>query len=298
MNAEQAAHTVAAILARAIARLQPSGSAHLDAQLLLGFSLRRPRSWLLAEGAAPVAAAARADFEQLLARRAQGEPLAYLLGRREFWSLDLQVTPAVLVPRPETELVVERALALLGESAADVADLGTGSGAIALALAHERPRWRVAATDRSAAALAVAVANARALDVSNVEFFSGDWFEPLGERCFQLLACNPPYLAADDPALRDTALQYEPPGALVAARDGLADLSTVVAGAPAHLHACGWLVLEHGAGQATAVAELLVARGFTHVRCHHDLAGLPRVTEAQWPAPASTLRVEPSNDTF
>ena len=294
MNPEQAAHTVARVLAGATTRLQPSGSAAPDAQLLLGHSMQRSRSWLLAEGAAPVAPAALADFEQRLARRAQGEPLAYLIGKREFWSLDLQVTPAVLVPRPETELVVERSLALLGESAADIADLGTGSGAIALALAHERPRWRVTATDRSAAALALAVANARALAVSNVEFLGGDWFEPLGTRRFQLLACNPPYMAADDPALEDAALRHEPQGALVAVQGGLADLATVVAGAPAHLCARGWLVHEHAAGQAAAVAELLVAQGFTHVRCHHDLAGLPRVTEAQWPAPASTLRVEPS----
>ena len=294
MNAEQAAHTVAAVLAGATTRLEPSGSAALDAQLLLGFSMARTRSWLLAQGEAPVEAAAMADFEQRLARRAKGEPLAYLIGKREFWSLDLQVTPAVLVPRPETELVVERSLALLGDPAADAADLGTGSGAIALALAHERPRWRITATDRSAAALAVAAANARALGVSNVELLQGDWFEPLGARRFQLLACNPPYLAADDPALEDGALPHEPPGALVAAEGGLADLATVVAGAPAHLSALGWLVLEHGDGQGAAVAELLVARGFTHVRCHHDLAGLPRVTEAQWPAPASTLKVEPS----
>ncbi|HEX9473337.1 MAG TPA: peptide chain release factor N(5)-glutamine methyltransferase [Steroidobacteraceae bacterium] len=294
MTPEQAPPTVAVALARASARLRPSDSAALDAQLLLGFSMGRPRSWLLAEGEAPIAPAAWAEFEQRVARRAQGEPLAYLIGRREFWSLDLRVSPAVLVPRPETELVVERSLALLGDAAADIADLGTGSGAIALALARERPRWRVTATDRSASALAVAAANARALAVSNVEFLIGEWFAPLSGRHFQLLACNPPYMAADDPALDDAALRYEPPAALVAARGGLADLASVVAGAPTHLSTCGWLVLEHGAGQAAAVAELLVAQGFSHVRCHHDLAGLPRVTEAQWPAQASNLIVEPS----
>jgi release factor glutamine methyltransferase len=294
MNPEQAALTVEVALARATLRLRPSGSAALDAQLLLGYSMGRPRSWLLAEGAAPIAPAALADFEQSVARRAQGEPLAYLIGRREFWSLDLEVSPAVLVPRPETELVVERSLALLGDTAADIADLGTGSGAIALAIAHERPHWRVTATDRSAAALAVATANARALAISNVDFRNGDWFEALGGQRFQLLACNPPYMAADDPALGDAALRHEPPAALVAAQGGLADLASVVAGAPAHLNAGGWLVLEHGAGQASAVAELLVAHGFSHVRCHSDLAGLPRVTEAQWPAAASTtLTVEP-----
>ena len=295
MDPEQAPPTVSVALARATIRLRPSDSAALDAQLLLGFSMGRPRSWLLAEGTAPIAPAAWAEFERSVARRAQGEPLAYLIGRREFWSLDLQVSPAVLVPRPETELVVERSLALLGEPAADIADLGTGSGAIALAIAHERPRWRVTATDRSTAALVIAAANARALAIGNVEFLNGDWFEPLGGRRFQLLACNPPYMAPDDPALDDAALRHEPPAALVAAKDGLADLASIVSGAPAHLSAGGWLVLEHGAGQAPAVAELLVAQGFGHVRCHRDLAGLPRVTEAKWPAAASTtLIAEPS----
>ena len=294
MNPEQAAPTVAVALARATIRLRPSDSAALDAQLLLGFSLGRPRSWLLAAGEAPIAPAALADFEQRVARRAQGEPLAYLIGRREFWSLDLEVSPAVLVPRPETELVVERSLALLRDGAADIADLGTGSGAIALALAHERPRWRITATDRSTAALAVAAANARALAISNVEFLSGEWFKPLRGRQFHLVACNPPYMAADDPGLEVAALRYEPRGALVATQGGLADLLTVVAGAPAHLRPGGHLVLEHGAGQAAAVAGLLVAHGFGHVRSHIDLAGLPRVTEAQWPAAASTLIEEPS----
>ena len=293
MNPEQAALTVAVALARATIRLLPSGSAALDAQLLLGFSMGRARSWLLAESEAPIAPEALADFELRVARRAQGEPLAYLIGTREFWSLDLKVSPAVLVPRPETELVVERALALLGIPVADIADLGTGSGAIALALAHERPRWRITATDRSTAALAVAAANACALAITNVEFLNGDWFAPLGGRVFHLLACNPPYMAAHDPALEDAALRHEPQGALVAAQGGLADLAAVVAGAPEHLSPGGWLVLEHGAGQGPAVAELLVAHGFGHVRCHTDLAGLPRVTEAQWPAAASTPIEEP-----
>jgi release factor glutamine methyltransferase len=284
MNSEQAPLTVAVALARATSRLRPSGSATLDAQLLLGSSMNRSRGWLLAEGAAPIAPEALAVFEERVTRRSRGEPLAYLIGRREFWSLDLTVSPAVLVPRPETELVVERVLALLGDPAADLADLGTGSGAIALALARERPRWRVTATDRSAAALAIAAANASALAISNVEFLNGDWYAPLGGRRFHLLASNPPYLAADDPALHDGALRYEPQGALVAGENGLADLATVVTGAPAHLQPGGHLVLEHAPGQAATVAELLVAHGFGHVRCHIDLAGLARVTEAQWPA--------------
>jgi len=188
------------------------------------------------------------------------------------------------VPRPETELVVERALALLGTAPARVADLGTGSGAIALALARERPQWRVTATDRSAAALAVATANARALAVENVGFRAGDWYGPVAGERFDLIASNPPYVGATDPVLQGPALRHEPLAALASGASGLEDLAALIAGAGAHLSDAGWLVLEHGAGQAPAVEKLLVAQGFRHVRCHADLAGQARVTEAQCPA--------------
>ena len=254
------------------------GAARLDAQLLLAWALAVPRAQLLADEQAPAAAAQAAGYRRLLARRAAGEPLAYLTGRREFWSLELAVTPAVLIPRPETELLVERALAL-GPAGARVADLGTGSGAIALAIARERPAWGVVATDISAAALAVARANAAALGLGRVEFLQGSWFEPLGAQRFELIVSNPPYVDAADPAL--AALGFEPPLALSPGADGLAALRLLVRGAGAHLTPGGWLLLEHGATQGAALRRELVAAGFTHVRSHRDLAGHERMMEGQ-----------------
>ena len=287
MAAEQPPSTIAAALAQAGVRLQSLGSPLLDAQLLLGQVLGLARGELLARSEAPIAPGQLAAFEQAVCRRAAGEPLAYITGHREFWSLELQVTPAVLVPRPETELVVERALELLGQRPARVVDLGTGSGAIALALARERPQWRVTAIDQSAAALEVANANARALDINNVQFLRGDWYGPLADQCFDLIASNPPYVGAADPALHDPALRHEPLAALASGPTGLEDLAAVIGGAGAHLLKEGWLVLEHGALQSPQVADLLVAHGFRHVRCHADLAGLARVTEAQRAPPAN-----------
>ena len=292
MDAERTSLSVAAALAEATARLRQApqtgasgaAGAALDAQLLLAHVLARPRSALLAHGQDALRPDQAAAFDSLVARRARGEPLAYLTGRKAFWTLELQVTPDVLVPRPETELLVERCLALWPAHPARVADLGTGSGAVALSLASERPNWQITATDRSAAALAVAEANARALGVGNVRFLEGDWFTPLAGQRFDLIASNPPYIAASDSALADPALRHEPLAALSSGPTGLEALRTLIAGAAAHLAEAGHLVLEHGAGQQRAVADLLVAQGFRHVRCHADLAGLPRVTEAQRPA--------------
>ena len=224
-----------------------------------------------------------ARFLALIERRAAGEPVAYILGRKDFWTLELTVSPAVLVPRPETELLVERALALHPGDEAKVADLGTGSGAIALALASARPGWRIVATDISAAALAVARANAVALGLERAEMVQGNWLAGLPGRTFDLLLSNPPYVAAADPALRTPELMREPRLALVAEEDGLAALCAIIREAPAHLEPGGWLLLEHGAAQAAAVAGALVARGFAQVRSHRDLAGRERMTEGQWP---------------
>lgn len=283
MTADQSPLSVAAALRWASARLRPATSAALDAELLLAHALTRSRGWLLAQGETTIPADRLLAFERAVERRAGGEPLAYITGQREFWSLELQVSPAVLVPRPETELVVERALALRDARPAEVADLGTGSGAIALALARERPQWTVTATDRSAAALTVATANARALNLENLRFRTGDWYEPLGDLRFALIVSNPPYIRSGDPVLGDPALRHEPRSALTSGPTGLEDLARIAAGAAARLAPEGWLVLEHGATQSRAVADLLVAQGFRHVRCHRDLAGLPRVTEAQRP---------------
>jgi len=259
-----------------------SATARLDAELLLARALGCPRSGLLAWPERTVEPDRAADFRELLVRAASGEPLAYLLGEREFWSLPLVVTSAVLVPRPETELAVERCLALCPErTALRAADLGTGSGAIALALASERPLWQLAATDCSAEALQVARLNGTRLGLERIEFLRGDWFEPLGGRRFELLVSNPPYVAADDPAL--VVLRHEPRLALTPGRDALQALARLIHGAPSHLQPGGWLVLEHGADQGPAVAQLLRTTGYAHICQHRDLAGHVRVSEGQWP---------------
>jgi release factor glutamine methyltransferase len=273
--------TTSDLLARGSALLAPVlEQPRLDAGILLAFSLGIPRVRLKSH---PEAAQTLQDLERYLAlieRRAQGEPLAYITGLREFWTLELHVTRDVLVPRPETELLVERALALCDRSTADVVDLGTGSGAIALSLAAERPGWSVLATDASPAALAVAQDNARRLGLASLTFASGNWFSGLAGRRFDLVLSNPPYVDARDPAL--LALHYEPRRALTPGEDALADLRAIIQAAPGHLSAGGWLVLEHGATQAGAVARELVACGFGSVGSHRDLAGHERVTEGQW----------------
>ncbi|MGO9802289.1 MAG: peptide chain release factor N(5)-glutamine methyltransferase [Steroidobacteraceae bacterium] len=280
--------TVASLLERGRERLRAAPgtpaaapAAVLDAEVLLAHTLGVPRAQLRSHPEAPVASAREQRYLELIARRVAGEPLAYLTGRREFWSLDLAVTPAVLIPRPETELLVERALALAVAPEARAADLGTGSGAMALALARERPRWRIVATDVSAAALAVARSNATALALERVEFLEGSWFEPLRGRRFNLLLSNPPYVAADDPAFADPALGYEPRLALTPGRDALSCLRTLSHGAATHLEPGGWLLLEHGATQGEAVRGELVLAGLAHVRSHRDLAGHERMTEGQ-----------------
>ena len=256
-----------------------SGTARLDAEVLLAHSLGVSRAWLAAH--ADDVAAAATPFASLIARRAAGEPLAYILGFKDFWTLRLRVTPAVLVPRPETELLVERALALAPASSVCALDLGTGSGAIALALASERPAWKITATDASLEALAVAQANAAELGLTRVGFLHGSWFGPLAGRRFDLVLSNPPYIAAADSALLHSALQCEPQMALSPGPDGMACLREIIQNAPHHLAPGGWLLLEHGADQEGEVAHELVARGFTHVRSHRDLAGHERVTEAR-----------------
>ncbi len=273
--------TTADLLARGTALLAPAlERPQLDAGMLLAFSLGVPAVRLKSH---PEEARTPQDLQHYLAlieRRALGEPVAYITGMREFWTLQLHVTRDVLVPRPETELLVERALALCSCAAARVLDLGTGSGAIALAIAAERPEWEVLATDASPAALAVAQDNGRRLGLANVSFAPGSWFSGLAGRGFDLVVSNPPYVDAHDPALR--ALRDEPLQALTPGEDALADLRAIIRAAPDHLHAAGWLILEHGATQGAAVAHELVARGFGSVRSHRDLGGHQRVTEGQW----------------
>lgn len=255
--------------------------ARADAEVLLAHVLELPRSALIARDTDRVAAAAAERFEQLVRRRAAGEPVAYLRGLKEFWSLTLEVGPAVLIPRPETELLVEWALECLdaGRGAA-LADLGTGSGALAIALAKERPRARVTATDRSASALDVARRNAQHHG-ARIEFVEGDWWAPLAGRRFDLVVANPPYLAEHDPHLADLA--FEPAAALTAGADGLAALRAIVDGSAGHLAPGGWLLLEHGMGQGAAVRERLARAGFAEVQTRRDLAGLERATGGRLP---------------
>jgi release factor glutamine methyltransferase len=257
----------------------------LDAEVLLAQVLGGRRTRLASHADEERSVAERLAFQSLIERRATGEPVAYIAGFREFWSLRLAVSRAVLVPRPETELLVERALKLSATPTLRALDLGTGAGAIALALAHERPRWQITATDVSEAALALARVNALALGTPQLEFLHGRWFEPVGGRIFDLIVANPPYVAEDDPLLSQPPLSFEPRIALTPGVDALADLRRIIRGAPAHLARGGWLLLEHGTTQAGEVARELVVRGFRHVRSQRDLAGHERMTEAQWGEP-------------
>jgi release factor glutamine methyltransferase len=258
-----------------------------DATVLLAHALDRPRTWLYAHGDDEVDAATADAFAALLARRESGEPVAYLTGRRGFWRFDLAVTPDTLIPRPETELLVELALARLPpDRVLHVADLGTGSGAIALALARERPRARVVATDASAGALAVARGNADALRIGNVTFRHGDWLVPLAGERFELVASNPPYIAVDDPHLGEGDLRFEPDAALASGSDGLDAIRAIVRDAPAHLVPGGWLLLEHGWEQGIAVRALLQQAGFVDVATERDLEARDRATLGRIPAAA------------
>lgn len=274
--------TVSAAMRRATAHLRgKSESPELDAGILLAHTLNTTRSWLVAHGAKPLDAASGALFDQVVERRRRGEPVAYLTGTKEFWSLPLAVSPQVLVPRPETEILVEAALeCLAGDNLeGSVVDLGTGSGAIALALAKEHPALRIVATDISAQALDIARGNAQRLKLTNVEFRQGHWFAALPRQRYRMICANPPYVASDDPQL--AALEHEPRQALVAADNGRCHLRQLVEQAATYLVAWGWLLLEHGAGQDFFVRRTLETHGFTTVETLPDLAGLPRVTRGR-----------------
>jgi release factor glutamine methyltransferase len=277
--------TVAGALTEGVRSLTAhSGSPRLDAEVLLSSVLGLERSALIARGADFLGDRDLARYRDLLAQRGRGMPVAYLTGRREFWSLQLKVTPAVLVPRPETELLVELALQQLPQSAERaVLDLGTGSGAVALAVASERPHTHIVAVDVSAAALSVARDNAQSLALSNVSFRLGSWFDAVPGEVFDVVVANPPYVAEHDPAL--ASLAAEPALALVAGPAGLDALAAIIAAAPGHLTRGGWLLLEHGSTQQHEVAQLLERRGFTGIACQSDYSGLPRVTRGSYSAP-------------
>ena len=264
------------------ADLPTSPTARLDAELLLAAVLGKPRSYLRTWPEHEPGAEQLAAFAALLERRRMGEPVAYILGHQGFWSLDLEVAPHTLIPRPDTELLVETALQLAPATPQRVLDLGTGSGAIALALASERGGWQVIGVDRIAEAVALAERNRQRLKLGNAEFRQSSWFDGLAGERFGLILSNPPYIAADDRHLGEGDVRFEPVSALVAGVDGLDDIRQIIAQAPRHLQAGGWLLLEHGYDQAEAVRELLAAAGFTAVDSRRDLGGHQRISLGRW----------------
>ena len=276
--------TVRDLLAEARQQLTDASSEpRIDAEALLAFTLRHDRTWLFAHPEAEPATADAGHFRELVQQRARGVPVNYLTGRREFWSLSLAVTPDTLIPRHETEQLVEIALALDLPREARVLDLGTGSGAIALALACERPGWQLVASDRSEAALAVARANAERLDLGNITFATSDWFGSLPpEPAFDLIVSNPPYIPDADPHLVRGDLRFEPRDALASGSDGLRDIAAIIDRAPGFLRPGGWLWLEHGFDQRDAVMAMLAQRGFDERQHQADPAGNPRNSGGRW----------------
>ncbi len=251
----------------------------LDAELLLLHVVHKPRSWLFTHADDVLDMDVQSAYANLIGRRAAGEPVAYITGQRGFWSLDLEVTPATLIPRPETELLVELALqSLPADAACSVADLGTGSGAIALAIARERPHAQVVATDASVDALVVAQRNAQRHAIGNIAFAHGDWLAPLVDRRFDLIVSNPPYIEAADPHLGQGDLRFEPTSALASGADGLDDIRRIVHDARAHLHPGGWLLFEHGWNQGDAARALLHEAGYVEVFTAPDLEQRDRIS--------------------
>lgn len=255
----------------------------LEAELLLSHALQKPRSTLLAWPQQTLTQLQQTQFVHILTRRQNGEPLAYITGYKEFWSMNLQVTPAVLIPRPETEILVEIALTHLApNSTFKVLDMGTGSGAIALAIKKERPLSQIIATDISTAALAVARDNARHHQLP-IEFLHGDLWEPVAGQYFNLILSNPPYVDKNDPCLNNNELRFEPITALAAAQQGLELLQKIITSAPDYLYNNAWLLLEHGLDQHQPLAIALTQRGFVDINHHNDYSGIKRCVSARWP---------------
>ena len=256
-----------------------SESPVLDAEVLLCHVLQQNRPFLRAWCDKNVGESESAHFQKLCGQRQQGHPIAYLVGQREFWSRDFLVNPAVLIPRPDTELLIELALPLIPlGTPCQILDLGTGSGIIGITLAAERPKSQVVAADFSLSALAVAQANANHHQLVNIRFYHSDWFNSLPPQRFQIIVSNPPYIAPDDTHLQQGDIRFEPQSALIAAKNGLQDIQTITRSAKNWLAANGCLLIEHGYDQETAVQALFIACGYQNVQTHKDLSGQPRVT--------------------
>ncbi|MEN5030396.1 peptide chain release factor N(5)-glutamine methyltransferase [Pseudomonas sp. Ps21-P2] len=270
--------TIIASLLRS-AELPDSPTARLDAELLLAAALGKPRSFLHTWPERIVSTEAAHAFDGYLKRRRTGEPVAYILGLQGFWNIDLEVAPHTLIPRPETEMLVETALELLpGAIPHTLLDLGTGTGAIALSLAKDRPQWSVTAVDRVEEAVELAERNRQRLHLDNAKVFHSHWFSAVEGQRFDLILSNPPYIASNDPHLVEGDVRFEPSSALVSGADGLDDLRLIVSQAPVHLEAGGWLLLEHGYDQGAAVRELLLAHGFEEIKTRRDLGDHERIT--------------------
>lgn len=283
--------TVGQCLHRAVELADVSDSPRLDLELLLAHLLERDRTWLYTWPEASLSTEQLAEFERLLARRANGEPIAHLTGRRDFWTLSLQVNSSTLIPRPDTERLLELALERCQvEPGARALDLGTGTGALALAFASERPVWQVTGLDCSPEAVALAERNRTQLGIANARFLQSDWFDrlPTGAH-FELVMANPPYIDPDDPHLNEGDVRFEPRSALVAQNQGLADIEHIARQAPAFLAPGGWLLLEHGWQQADAVRGTLRDRGFESVASYRDLGDRERVTLGRWGEPDNNL---------
>lgn len=260
-----------------------SDTPRIDAEYLMQHAISQSMAWLISHGDTEASAAHKTDFLRMVAQRASGVPVAYILGYRDFWTLRLKVNENVLIPRGDTEVLVEQALERIDTSKDHrLADLGTGSGAIALSLAKERPNCNVLAVDKYSAALNVARENADLNGVNNVEFIESNWFDSIAGDGFSLIASNPPYIKPKDPHLAKGDLRFEPDSALVSPDHGLRDLTSLIDGAPNFLIPEGWLLLEHGFEQADDVETLLDTRGFTNISLYSDLNHLPRCTAAQW----------------
>jgi len=272
------------ILKRAEQKLSScSDSPRLDAEILLASLLKKNRSYFMAFPEVVPSKAEQEQFETLLSQRLQGHPIAHIIGTREFWSLDLNVNQHTLIPRPDTEILIEYILHNFAQENLKVADMGTGSGAIALALASEKPNWQISATDRSPEALETARGNATKLGLQNISFSQGNWFEALEANDLDLLISNPPYIPANDPHLTQGDVRFEPDTALISGEDGLDDIRYLIKHAVVYLKQDGWLILEHGYDQKQSVKDLFIAAGYRQITQKDDYAGNPRMTAALTP---------------